>query len=105
MKLEETLLSNLELTISGLRRDLEFYVRANYAKEYIVNQRNSQIQSLIDLRNFFEDNIMTNNYGLYKNIILEIERIEKLDPQLSGHRIELMKSEGLNLSSIKRQIG
>ncbi len=90
--------TSLESLIQGLIKDLEKYAKRENANQLYIDKQNILIKNLIGIHNSINS---IRFLELWQNIDTEMQRLEKLDAQLSGHSIYLhYRPNGHNFSRI-----
>ncbi len=90
--------TSLEGIIQGLIKDLERYAKRKNANQLYIDKQNILIKNLIGVHNTINS---IRFLELWQSIDSEMQRLEELDKQLSGHSIHLhCRPAGQNFSRI-----
>lgn len=91
-------INSFESIIQGLIKDLEKYAKRENANQLYIDKQNILIKNLIGIHNTINS---IRFLELWQNIDEEMQRLEELDKQLSGHSIHLQcRPTGQNFSRI-----
>ena len=90
--------SSLESIIEGLVKDLERYALRENANQLYINKQNQLIKKLVAIYNSINS---IKNLDAWEKIEAEMQRLEQMDRQLTGHFIFLhCRPKGQNFSRI-----
>jgi predicted methyltransferase len=94
----QRIITSFESIIQGLIKDLEKYAKRENANQLYIDKQNILIRNLIGIHNTINS---IRFLELWQNIDTEMQRLEELDKQLSGHSIHLQcRPTGHNFSRI-----
>jgi len=90
--------ASLEFIIQGLVKDLERYALRENANQLYINKQNQLIKKLVGVYNSINS---IKNLEAWERIECEMQRLEQMDRQLTGHFIFLhCRPKGQNFSQI-----